>query len=91
MDALEYSILRVTRHSDRPVQKVEIYAAIRKQQDRLPIHYPVRAAIDDRIDDLHDRGLLESQIVSPDGQRLQIGFTITDDGEQRLLELADNL
>lgn len=91
MDALEYSILRVTRHSSRPLTKQEILDMIRQQRDRLPVRWVPRVTIDALINQLDDNNRLDSRIVSPDGQKLVIGYEITEQGEQRLLELADRV
>ena len=91
MDALEYSILRVTRHSNRPLTKQEILNTIREQRDRLPVRWVPPVTVNALIDQLDDNNRLDSRIVSPDGQKLVIGYDITERGEQRLLELADRV
>lgn len=91
MDALEYSILRITRHSSKPLPKHEIYTAIQQQRDRLPICWAGQTTVESLIDQLHDRGHLESVLVMPDDQEMVVGFQITDDGQDRLMELADHV
>lgn len=49
MDALEYSILRITRHTSKPLPKHEIYTAIQQQRDRLPICWAGRTSVESLI------------------------------------------
>jgi hypothetical protein len=90
MDDLQYSILHVTRHSEKPIQKQDIYAAI-EARDRLPVDHVSRSTVRETIDELHSEGLLCSLIFMPDAQELAIGFELTSKGQQRLQDLDDGL
>lgn len=88
IDDISYTLMKCIDDADEPVWKKRIRERLEEHADRLPVAPVSSQTVGRRINKLHDRALIESQIISPDDIRhdLLIGYTTTDKGVQKLRE-----
>lgn len=86
IDAVDYSILAcVDRHGK--AWKKKAHACITENQKKFPGNTDISLqTVGRRMDDLHEEGLLETRIISPDGMNrdLMIGYVLTDNGYEAM-------
>ncbi|MFB6077098.1 MAG: hypothetical protein ABEK12_03135 [Candidatus Nanohaloarchaea archaeon] len=83
IDDVDFSILKVLRDMDRPLWKKKIHRQLTDHDGGIPRVRDVSVqTIGRRVDDLHERGHVESCIISPSeiNRDLIIAFKVTENG-----------
>lgn len=94
IDDVDFSILNVIATDQFPLWKKEIHRNLSTDPHALPNVREVSVqTVGRRVDDLHERGYLDSCIISPKdiNRDLIIAFKITDAGEQVRAEKRERL
>lgn len=88
IDGADYAVLKCLQASNGSWKK-QVHSWIQDNADNVPMmEKKSEQTIGRRIDDLHERGLIESCIVSSDSvnRDMIIGYKLTDDGQDALQE-----